>query len=1251
MKCFIDNNTDGNRTFLLYGRLNDIFCPTIKELEFDELLNSILKDRGYRHVVFYGGAGNYGKHCYDEESSQFFFGDRTVSSTASLPSPAGSGNYSSDFSVPNPPRRRRNIPRGNRGTVSSSPEDDTAPQRPAGETPSEPAAETEAQTEPALTFSQVDISNSEFIREITKYINDGEKFAVVFYNIFDFIGGNDGTNRQFIDQITALMDRPSCNAICIFEAPSDPDISVLHDSLVRSPLCYKFTRSVRDPVLNRFNCIRVGTPGEDEIANLLRRSSNKLIQRSEGSLPIKFDYSKLDEYAHLLSHEAELDCSSDISLYRIKVKLNEWILKNSDRTVDGAVPFDDLSPAEIFGRIESDAEIEERRKPPIEKLNIPGWENVYNHISNILKLRHKQYENYKDRLPKKEPDICVSRLAGNSVSGTNKGLTAIPNFVLTGNPGTGKTEIGTLLADILYSEHILPTSKFKKVGKAELTSSLVAGIPRAVMQCADEAEGGVLLIDEAPQIADKDGGLNNEGSGPEVIQTLNRIMTDPTRHICVVLTGYKEGMEKLFAIDPGFRSRFGDNEIHIDDYKPPLLTDIFKRSLKNVNGIEYTLARDIYDPELAESSPDEKQPLNYYMEHLYQKRDRRTFGNARDMKNLTHILASRIAKTDRNELIRSDFFGPAPFSVKDTDDPDYVDSSWFEPIDPEESMDALIRDIKENYVGLDYIADRFLQIEARVREERELHGADSVDKLRMRSFVFVGNPGTGKDVLADLLARLLRILGVLNSPTAIKKDGNDLASSYAGGSVTEAKNWVKEARERNALLFINEAHQLCNEHFDGKGALRTFIAPMTDKNQFISAFAVYPNELENFYKLDSGLKSRLEHIYLKDYTDKELFEIFKVMCKKLDRDPSNVLNLVSKICLRVYREHQFNDGNARMMEILLKDMEDRRIARCNANNIPFTDENGNLNPQRLAFAEEDIPEQWLVRLPDRGCDEDVSDFEEIKRKLNNEIVGRESLSDSFELLSTSVQEAKALSAMGKKVSVMPRPIILVGNPGSGKTAIGRLLAQLYNSLGIVRSSDPYTFDASALTSTYVNGVRSEAEKHINAALEKHSLLFVDEAHQLLDQYDGKGAIQAFISPMNNPDPEKRLVLVFAVYKDRLQEFLDADNGLFRRATIIELPDYNAEELEEIFKHMAKKQYAELSPDLLPALKPVFRNLEERQRNNIQSGNAGMLERLIEDLQNARRSRCRSSGIDISDSKYWIIRPEDIPENYLNNDNQ
>ena len=165
---------------------------------------------------------------------------------------------------------------------------------------------------------------------------------------------------------------------------------------------------------------------------------------------------------------------------------------------------------------------------------------------------------------------------------------------------------------------------------------------------------------------------------------------------------------------------------------------------------------------------------------------------------------------------------------------------------------------------------------------------------------------------------------------------------------------IKEAQEQRALLFIDEAHDLCTGAFDGQGAMNTFMAPLTDKEHPLTVvFAVYPEYLEEFKGLNIGSDRRFRILELKDYTGQELFEILLLMMKKegyvADEETQEKLK---KICADIYKHRNASTGNAGKMERFLEDMHANRRERCADQDIPFGTE------ESKWFRPEDIPEIW-----------------------------------------------------------------------------------------------------------------------------------------------------------------------------------------------------------------------------------------------------------------------------------------------------
>ena len=148
-----------------------------------------------------------------------------------------------------------------------------------------------------------------------------------------------------------------------------------------------------------------------------------------------------------------------------------------------------------------------------------------------------------------------------------------------GNPGTGKTVVARLMANIFYEAGVLPTNKLIETDRSGLCGQYVGQTAPLTHKKVKEAMGGVLFIDEAYTLcADSSG----EDYGKEAIAALLKDMEDYKGKFCVILAGYKEEMEKMIALNPGFDSRI-NRKIDFPDYSIDEQLQIFDIMLKKKN--------------------------------------------------------------------------------------------------------------------------------------------------------------------------------------------------------------------------------------------------------------------------------------------------------------------------------------------------------------------------------------------------------------------------------------------------------------------------------------------------------------------------------------------------------------------------------------------------------------------------------------------------------------------------------------------
>ncbi|MSY22622.1 MAG: AAA family ATPase [Actinobacteria bacterium] len=195
-------------------------------------------------------------------------------------------------------------------------------------------------------------------------------------------------------------------------------------------------------------------------------------------------------------------------------------------------------------------------------------------------------------------------------------------------------------------------------------------------------------------------------------------------------------------------------------------------------------------------------------------------------------------------------------------------------------------------------------------------------------------------------------------------------------------------------------------------------------------------------------------------------------------------------------------------------------------------------------------------------------------------------------------------------------LVFTGNPGTGKTTVARLLAQIYRTLGVVARGQLIETDRSGLVAGFVGQTAPLVRAKFDEAEE--GMLFIDEAYTLVrggENDFGREAIDQIVKLME--DRRDSVVLVVAGYPEEMQQFLSANPGLRSRfPTTIEFPDYSTEELMQIVDSMGTKERYELTPDARTAFAAQLDSLPREKG----FGNARVARNMFEAAVNRHASR-------------------------------
>ncbi len=188
------------------------------------------------------------------------------------------------------------------------------------------------------------------------------------------------------------------------------------------------------------------------------------------------------------------------------------------------------------------------------------------------------------------------------------------HMVFTGNPGTGKTTVARLLAQIYKKMGILAKGQLIEADRSELVGAYIGQSERNTREKIDQAMGGILFIDEAYALSDVE---SSNDYGHEVISVLLKAMEDNRDKLIVIVAGYTDKMEQFLSSNPGLKSRF-NTFIHFDDYSPDEMYKIFT----------YTCRKAGYMP-TPSCGNAVKEKIKRYCDNKTER-----FANGRDVRNL-----------------------------------------------------------------------------------------------------------------------------------------------------------------------------------------------------------------------------------------------------------------------------------------------------------------------------------------------------------------------------------------------------------------------------------------------------------------------------------------------------------------------------------------------------------------------------------------------------------------------------------------
>lgn len=734
--------------------------------------------------------------------------------------------------------------------------------------------------------------------------------------------------------------------------------------------------------------------------------------------------------------------------------------------------------------------------------------------------------------------------------------------VIVGDTGTGKNFLADLIAKRLQDVGIVDSAECIVVDAVNWSN-----FSQDFEENMQSLQNKILIVDNAHKLLN-----NNNPHGAGQLDKLFVKMDKKEERPVIILVGHPSILNSFFDNNPAIRHKF-QFYFQRKEYTVDELVDIcaywlmhkYNKSLRN----------------------DARKRLKGIIRHKMRNRNS-SWANAHTVVEMADNIFMAMRRRGADQI--------SPNDIEGTEE-------------HESSVDEILAKL-DDFVGIDEIKEEVLNIIHEIQYDQERFGtAPSINS----HFVFTGNPGTGKTTIARVFADVLKAMDVLPSGHIVEADRSKLVGQYVGETAIKTNAIIDSAI--GGILFIDEAYTLVNDVNSttsfGKEAVDTLLKRLEDdRGKFVCIVAGYPKEMNDFLSSNPGMYSRFNrHIEFRDYSAEELELIFKrLVAKNQFKIDANALPSVKNCFLSLHTTRTKNFGNAREVRKIFEETKKRqgkRLAQLRTNR--------QYSPEMaFVFTADDLPMQSHREI----------NVEECQRKLDS-LVGLRNVKQEIRSLASYLTLEKLRSqALGRQFTPPTDHYLFLGNPGTGKTTVARILGEIFYALGISKTTNFIEADRSSLVAPYVGQTAIKTNKLIDNAL--GGILFIDEAYTLIQGDNdtfGQEAVDTLLKRME--DDRGKFVCIAAGYSHEMQRFIASNSGLQSRFNkTMHFDDYSQPELEEILKRKIRKENFLLTPDAESALSQAVAQLFRSRSRNF--GNAREINNLFQKIKERQSLRLMNS---------------------------